>query len=95
MKRAIILLLALCFSMSVATGNATAEDEQAEVVVQPGAQEGDTTICPVAKSTLTVTTDTASVEYEGQTYYLCCAGCIKPFMEDPDKYLSKDDENDD
>ena len=25
--------------------------------------------------------------YTGQTYYLCCAGCIQPFKEHPKNYV--------
>ena len=29
------------------------------------------------------------VEYEGKKVYFCCAGCEKPFEENPEKYVSK------
>lgn len=28
-----------------------------------------------------------SIEYEGKTYYFCCAGCKEKFLKDPKKYI--------
>jgi len=29
------------------------------------------------------------VDYKGQRVYFCCAGCIKEFNKDPEKYLKR------
>ena len=29
------------------------------------------------------------VDYKGQRVYFCCAGCVKEFNKDPEKYLKK------
>lgn len=60
-------------------------------VTQPGAKVGDLTTCPVLKSEFTVTEDSPSAEYEGETVYFCCPGCVEPFREDPAKYLDGKD----
>lgn len=31
----------------------------------------------------------AKSDYQGQTYYFCCAGCKRSFDKDPEKYLSQ------
>ncbi len=30
--------------------------------------------------------------YKGQSYYFCCMGCMKLFLDDPEKYLNKKSE---
>ncbi len=32
---------------------------------------------------------TPHAEYQGQTYYFCCSGCMKRFEREPEKYLRK------
>jgi xanthine dehydrogenase accessory factor len=41
---------------------------------------------------MTVAADPASfpVDYEGRTYYFCCAGCRYSFKKDPDSFLSQE-----
>ena len=29
----------------------------------------------------------AKSEYKGKTYYFCCPGCKKAFVDNPEKYL--------
>jgi len=31
----------------------------------------------------------AKVEYQGKTYYFCCEGCKKKFLESPETYVEK------
>ncbi|MFH0827493.1 MAG: YHS domain-containing protein [Candidatus Omnitrophota bacterium] len=31
----------------------------------------------------------ATYEYQGKIYNFCCAGCIEEFKKDPEKYISK------
>lgn len=47
------------------------------------------TTCPVMGGK--IDTD-ISIEHDGRTVYFCCKGCIEPFRKNPDKYLSKLDE---
>ena len=49
---------------------------------------GDVTKCPVSGDVFEITADTAAVEHDGGTYYLCCKGCVKDFQADPASYLS-------
>ena len=30
-----------------------------------------------------------TIKYKGKIYNLCCAGCVKQFKRDPEKYLGK------
>jgi len=30
-----------------------------------------------------------SLIHEGKVYHFCCAGCLKPFLKDPAKYIAK------
>ncbi|MGB2906030.1 MAG: YHS domain-containing protein [Candidatus Aminicenantaceae bacterium] len=45
--------------------------------------------CPVSGETFNKSEDTDSIEYEGKTYYFCCAGCKEKFEQDPEKYTKK------
>ncbi|MEE8378652.1 MAG: YHS domain-containing protein [Candidatus Aminicenantaceae bacterium] len=43
--------------------------------------------CPVSGETFAKSEAAGSMEYEGKTYYLCCAGCLDKFKADPAKYI--------
>jgi YHS domain-containing protein len=44
--------------------------------------------CPVSGKEINKEDAAGSMEYKGETYYFCCAGCETKFKEDPDKYVS-------
>lgn len=46
--------------------------------------------CPVSGSTFNKSDAFGSKEYNGKTYYFCCAGCKEKFEKDPEKYTKKD-----
>ncbi len=43
--------------------------------------------CPVSGEKFAKSDAAGSMEYEGKTYYLCCAGCLDKFKADPAKYI--------
>ena len=45
--------------------------------------------CPVRGSTFNKSDAAGSMEYNGKTYYFCCAGCKEKFEKDPEKYTKK------
>ena len=45
--------------------------------------------CPVSGSTFNKSEANGSIEYNGKTYYFCCAGCKEKFEKDPEKYAKK------
>ena len=45
---------------------------------------------PVCGMDVTPETSAGKVEYKGQTYYFCGAGCRRSFEKDPEKYLAAD-----
>ena len=54
----------------------------------PQAKPATNTICPVLGHA--VTAKSPIVELKGREYRLCCPGCDKKLLADPDKYLEKD-----
>lgn len=50
----------------------------------------DKVMCPVSKSTINKSDAYGSMEYDGKTYYFCCAGCKEKFENNPEKYIKKD-----
>ncbi|MBD3673017.1 MAG: TRASH domain-containing protein [Planctomycetaceae bacterium] len=32
---------------------------------------------------------TATVSFEGKTYYVCCSGCSAAFNEEPERWIAK------
>ena len=53
----------------------------------PGdAKVGDRTHCPVSGEEFTVKDDSPHADYQGKTYYFCCAQCTRQFEADPAKY---------
>jgi YHS domain-containing protein len=49
-------------------------------------QPAEQTTCPIMGMAIDKNVYT---QYEGKKVYFCCAGCEKPFLESPEKYLSK------
>ncbi len=49
-------------------------------------QTAEQTACPIMGTAID---KNAYTEYKGKKVYFCCAGCKTPFLENPEKYLSK------
>ena len=49
-------------------------------------QPAEQTTCPIMGMAIDKNVYT---EYKGKKVYFCCAGCETPFLENPEKYLSK------
>lgn len=45
--------------------------------------------CPVSGTTFNKSDAAGSMQYEGKTYYFCCAGCKEMFEKNPEKYAKK------
>ena len=45
--------------------------------------------CPVMGTTFPKDKAYEVVEYKGEKYYMCCAGCGPAFKKDPEKYIKK------
>jgi len=52
---------------------------------------GKEVVCPVTGEKFRITKNTAFVDYQGKRYYFCCPGCDKRFLENPEKYIVKED----
>jgi YHS domain-containing protein len=50
---------------------------------------GDMMTCPVSGEKISKSEAAESYEYEGKTYYFCCAGCKEKFIENPEKYIKE------
>ena len=50
---------------------------------------GKEAVCPVTGDKFKVTAETGSASYKGKVYYFCCPDCDAPFLENPEKYLPK------
>lgn len=48
------------------------------------------TIDPVCNMNVDEEKTTETYEYEGKTYYFCCAGCKDTFSKDPEQFLKKE-----
>jgi YHS domain-containing protein len=58
------------------------------VAPAPEAKPATNTTCPVTGEK--VTAKSPKVVVKGQTYFICCKGCDKAMLKDPDKYLNAD-----
>jgi Cu+-exporting ATPase len=45
--------------------------------------------CPVSGESFKKSEFTESMDYDGKTYYFCCAGCKDKFEKNPEKYAKK------
>ena len=46
-------------------------------------------ICPVSEAALGSMGTPPKVDVKGRTVFICCEGCRKPLLEDPEKYIAK------
>lgn len=61
--------------------------EGREVVVNYAAKPGDITVCPVSGKKFEVKEDSPRLDWQGQSWVLCCNGCKGKIEAEPDKYL--------
>lgn len=52
-------------------------------------EDGEKVTCPVMGHEIEKSKAAGSTEYNGKTYYFCCAGCKAKFEKDPEKYTKK------
>lgn len=67
-------------------GHGTVQTAGGELVPPGQARMGDRTRCPVTGDEFVVTAESPHAEYEGRTYYFCCADCVAPFQANPAQY---------
>ncbi len=73
---------------SVAAPAASSAAPTSADLKKPGeAKVGDKTTCPVSGEQFVVMADSPSADYQGKTYYFCCANCVGKFKADPTKYV--------
>jgi len=66
--------------------------EHAAHMEHSGHDHGETAknnVCPVMGNEIKDHSKAPKIEYEGKTYYFCCAGCVDEFNKDPEKYIAK------
>jgi Cu+-exporting ATPase len=49
---------------------------------------GNMAVDPVCKMKVDEKKAPAKAEYKEKTYYFCCPGCKKAFLQNPDRYLT-------
>jgi YHS domain-containing protein len=57
-------------------------------VVQPGAEEGDYTYCPVSGASFRVKESSLHAEVGGRLVYFCCEACARHFAQNRDRVLA-------
>jgi Cu+-exporting ATPase len=78
-KKTLLLVIFLVFSVAL-------------VMAAVDKKVGEETLkCPVSGKEFTKSEASPKYEYEGKTYYFCCAGCKNKFENDPEKYIKKDE----
>jgi YHS domain-containing protein len=75
------LLLVIFLAVSVALAMAAVDKKAGE----------ETLKCPVSGEEFTKSEASPKYEYEGKTYYFCCAGCKSKFEKNPEKYIKTDE----
>ena len=60
----------------------------AALLAAPQPKPATNTLCPVEGGK--VTAKDPKVVVRGREYYICCPGCDKKLLANPDKYLGKD-----
>jgi hypothetical protein len=57
----------------------------ADIVVQPGAKDGDRTYCPMSGVVFQVKKSSSHREVDGKPIYFCCETCADYFMKHRDR----------
>jgi YHS domain-containing protein len=70
----------------LAIATATAVLVGAPVMAEEKEDDQPTAVCPVMGGEID---NSISVDYKDAKVYFCCAGCIKPFQKNPEKYAAK------
>ncbi|MBE7470542.1 MAG: YHS domain-containing protein [Anaerolineales bacterium] len=78
--------IALSIMAEIVQRRRNAEPLDVSALMSPPPTEA---IDPVCGMTVPIVGAEHWVEYEGQTYYFCCAGCKESFEQDPPKYLAQ------
>ncbi|MGQ0504431.1 MAG: cation transporter [Myxococcaceae bacterium] len=63
--------------------------ENPAAVIQPGAQTGQLTYCPVSGVAFQVKHESPKADANGQAVYFCCEGCARHFAVAREEVLSK------
>ncbi|MBU4254807.1 MAG: YHS domain-containing protein [Acidobacteria bacterium] len=77
------LSLILVLTLALGFSGLAVEDTKAE----------DKVVCPVSGKEVADTEKAPSLEYNGKTYFFCCAGCLDKFKAEPEKYLAQSGKN--
>ena len=78
-KKTILLVIFLVFSVAL-------------IMAAVDKKTGEETLkCPVSGKEFTKSEASPKYEYEGKTYYFCCAGCKDKFEKNPENYIKKDE----
>lgn len=86
MKKTLVLIGVLTIIMLLVVGCA----KKTETVDESATTTEETVMCPVTGTETTPAKAYDKTEYEGKTYYFCCAGCKPEFEKDPQKYLNQE-----
>ena len=82
MKKLLAIALMAMFLMPLVVPQAFAAKE----TTPTGIVDAGNKLCPVSGDPVS---GTEFVVYQGKRYGLCCPMCEKPFLSDPEKYLSR------
>ena len=80
-----IMLASLLF-LALAVSPLWAQEGAHAVMEGAGAIDTGNQICPVSGDKVS---PKATYVHEGKKYSFCCAGCIKKFKKDPEKYIAE------
>lgn len=56
---------------------------------EKAAASDEDVVCPVMGTKMKKSKAFEAMEYDGKTYYVCCALCKEKFLADPKKYIKK------
>ena len=82
MKKAIVFALLLACGVPLAAYPVLAAEGTEPAAVTDAGNK----LCPISGEPVS---GASFVEYQGKRYGLCCPGCDKQFLADPEKYLAK------
>jgi len=90
-----IAIVLSCFGNALASEGHRADESKGSITDRKGSAADEAiaetvtignTVCPVSSEDIEAMGGGIEYEHNGKIYNLCCASCVKVFMNDPEKY---------
>ncbi|HZW38983.1 MAG TPA: YHS domain-containing protein [Ignavibacteriaceae bacterium] len=90
MNKVLLILMVMIFSLSISSLNFAQDENKKDVKKEVKVTDSNkpvNTVCPVSGEP--IENSKFTYNYNGKTYAFCCNTCLKKVKKDPEKYISR------